>query len=190
MDHFGLLYLFYQRVYNNLMSLPIYHHFTFDQSNLDKIHDELAKLPLSFSPHLLVIKEIDEFTIPNVLESVQNYFLVNNISFSLPYPTYIITQVFNDQVGLKQFRTIQEAPKFFQIKERRLSGKEQVISNKNIIMEKRLRNVLREHHLSLLKDLGPKLTQLKLEINKHQFLDELYSKIKNKVQINEWKKQK
>lgn len=175
--------------YNKVMSFPCFKISLIEPSNLDQLGPLLNKLELGLHPIIIVIKDIDEFVIPNVLETIQNYFLEKNISFFIPYPTYIVTPVFNDQVGIKQFKSIQEVPKFFNLKDRRLSSLEQAVLNKNLIIEKRLMNVLKEHHLSLLQDLMPKLRQLKLEINKHQYLENILQNLKNKAQINEWKKQ-
>lgn len=174
---------FHQAFLNNkCMSLPIYKHIKIKKYSREELvnllHPDLnLKQPVVM--HLKSLHLDDQMEIINIIES---YFATLNLSYKFPYSIYLLSHLNPCVSNITIIADETELPKFFSKKETRISTKESNIAEKNVLLQKELKNSVDSRTQQMINEHGEnhkKVYVMEKEIREYRKILDYLIKWKN-----------
>lgn len=122
------------------MTLPVYLNVNFKSSAIEEITGLLHTEMNLRHPVVFNVKALDIDQQREVIGLVENFFVSNNISYSFPYPVYILTDHEASITKVPVFSNPSELPKFFSSRDNKMNVKEAHLSNKNKLLQQDILN--------------------------------------------------
>lgn len=155
------------------MSYPSYREIEILEPSIDKISEIIQELNVGHIPiyfNLLKLQDTDKE------EAIQNIYSIYKLlrhSFTFPYPTYIVSNVRCNDIPIIQIASIDMLPKFYKLKIKKLTVKEQEAARKNELNAKLFLNNTNSEKQQLLIELSPLQQKLKLLLEINDFYAEV-----------------
>lgn len=155
--------------------IPIYNEIIIDGLNTEQLRQRLASLQIGSLPYYIVIHEQDQQVVIKRINSILSIVEELGLSVYFPYPLYIITTKLDQHPNIQISPSVEELPRYFFKKIRRLKPKEISILNKNKVLSSKIsnENILKKHRelKSMLKK-NRELSNISREIDFYQKITE------------------
>lgn len=159
------------------MSLPIYQTITLKSASLEDLgHILAAELNLKH-PLVFNLKNLDFDAQRELIGLIENYFVSHNLSYSFPYPIYLVSDHEASISEMALVKRIEDLPKFFSQKETKMNLKESHLAGRNKLLQLEVRNSDAAANTNELHLYGKTHRQIyELEIER-QFLKNILNKL-------------
>jgi hypothetical protein len=112
------------------MRVPIYEEITLNQYDVMSCVDTLRKSKVGKGPTYVDLSRLDEKDAYIVFETIAEALKILRLSPLFPYPLYIITPHYFPELGLATLKSVQDLPKHFFNRVKRMNSKELDLVNK------------------------------------------------------------
>ncbi len=122
------------------MRIPIYEEITADDFDLSFLCDLFATKKIGKIPMYIVLHHLHGEELETAMSNITEALIMLNIHPKIPYPLYIVTREVSHHKDLSVVRSVEELPRHFHNKARRLRSKELALLSKCSILSKKLVN--------------------------------------------------
>lgn len=157
------------------MSLPCYSKIHLNSADQKMIVAQLNQMTFTERPYVLVITGLEDQQL-QALHHIESYF--EHLDHSpFVYPIYIITTETNSSSRLNLVTSEAQVPKFFKIKERPLSSKENLIFSKMQLKQTNVAGLNHHEYKETLNNFAKAHREINLYTSKNSYLKTLISEI-------------
>ena len=146
---------FHQGFLNNkVMSLPVYQNITVRSSSLEELNALLNPDMNLKHPVVINLKNLDQDQQRETIGVIENFFVSSNLSYTFPYPVYIIT---DHEISISKMQILQDTsrlPKFFTQRDTKMNVKESHLVSKNKLLQQEVKNSDASSNRSELENYG------------------------------------
>lgn len=146
---------FHQGFLNNkVMSLPIYQNITVRSSSLEELNALLNPDMNLKHPVVINLKNLDQDQQRETIGVIENFFVSSNLSYTFPYPVYIIS---DHELSISKMPILQDTsrlPKFFTQRDTKMNVKESHLVSKNKLLQQEVKNSDASSNRSELENYG------------------------------------
>lgn len=164
------------------MALPVYQQYDFKSSSLEEVHALLHQdLNLSH-PVVLNLKGLDSDQQREIIGLVENFFVSSNVSFSFPYPVYLISDHEPSITNVPLLNDLRALPKFFRKREAKTNVRESQLIDRNKLLQQEVRNSdasSASEELRNYAETHKKIYELERERRFYRFLLNRLTRVKN-----------
>jgi len=123
------------------MRIPIYEEVTADNFDLTNLCELFATKKLGKVPMYIVLHHLSGEELDNALTNITEALIMLNIHPKVPYPFYVVTKSIPHLKDLSVVPSVEDLPRHFHNKARRLRSKELALLSKCSILSKKVNNL-------------------------------------------------
>ncbi len=122
------------------MNLPIYQHINIRSQVFEDLNSILTAEMNIRHPVVFNLRSLDIDLQREFIGLIENYFTTQNVSFTFPYPMYLVTDHDPSISEMPVINTVEELPQFYNQKEGKMNVKETHLIAKNKLQQQEIRN--------------------------------------------------
>lgn len=123
------------------MRIPVYEEINLDNYDLGAVCDLFKTKKLSQVPMYIIIHHLKGEELEVALNNIAEALIMLNIHPKFPYPLYIVTRESTNHSSLPIVPSVEELPRHFHKKARRLKTKELILLSKCTILGRKVDNI-------------------------------------------------
>jgi hypothetical protein len=164
------------------MNLANYQIITIQNSDLIQIY-ELLRPDLNLRrPVVLDLSLLNRDEQRDVVGIIENWYSAHKASWIFPYPVYIICELEQAVAQIPIFKSTKQLPKFFKIKDNRITSKESHLVGRNEILQQEIKNVEPQETILNLKDYAEAHKRIWSLAQEEYFYRQLLNKLTKEAQ--------
>jgi hypothetical protein len=123
------------------MRIPIYEEISADNFDLSFLYNLFSEKKLGHVPMYIVLHHLHGENLDQALTNITEALIMLNIHPKVPYPFYIVTKEISHHKDLSVIPSVEDLPRHFHNRARRLRSKELALLSKCSILSKKVNNI-------------------------------------------------
>lgn len=164
------------------MRIPIYEEVTADNFDLSFLCDLFSKKKMGKVPMYIVLHHLHGEELDQALTNITEALIMLNTHPKVPYPFYVVTKEISHHKDLSVVPSVDDLPRHFHNKARRLRSKELSLLSKCSMLSKKVNNLNIHQRFRQIKKTATPQKQLFESCKQAHFYDLIINGINNRKQ--------